>query len=239
MPLRKKRVDSIKPRKTQKRGEACSEVIIQLILSALFFGAMTVLIIATTEESVTYNGQNGSQSNATTTLEQSIKKEDKTSQKAKIQAKTPHQESLIQHKEEMAQQIAEVFSENPVTMVAIALAENRTLDPKKTNYNCFYKLGGDTYDSLIQRNIDLNSISRERLKGYVSTWCRSGHQKYAWSTDGGLLQVNDPKPEHYTVEGNLEEARRKYELQGFKAWTTYKSEEYKKYLALAGELLKK
>jgi hypothetical protein len=139
-------------------------------------------------------------------------------------------------KQVIVQKIAEAFPNNKEVMVAIALEESGlTLD--KTGYNCFYKLGGTTYDSLIERNIDLNSVSKERLKGYVSTWCRKGHEKYAWSKDGGLLQVNNAKPIHYTLDGNLEEAKRRYKEKGLNAWVSYSTGRYQKHLAEAKKLL--
>lgn len=236
-PRSVKRMDSITARPKRKAGGARSELITQIIASILFFGLMTIIVFATTDESVSGGAGIRAQSNATTTVKQSIKTEDKVPHKSKMEANKTPQAVSSDHKEQMAERIAETFEENPVTMVAIALAENRQLDPKKTNYNCRYKLGGETYDKLTQTYIDLNKVSKERLSGYVSTWCRSGQEQYAWSTDGGLMQVNNPKPEHYTVTGNLAEARKKYDTQGFGAWTTYKTGEYKKYITLASNLL--
>lgn len=147
-------------------------------------------------------------------------------------------QSGFTHKRKIAKKIADTFPEYPVIMVAIALAENKTLDPEAVGYNCFYKIGGTHYDPITKRYIDHNSVSRTRLPGYISTVCAKGHQKYAWSTDGGILQVNDPDPEHFTIDGNLKLARERYEENGLDAWTTYRTNKYKENLALAEELLK-
>lgn len=132
--------------------------------------------------------------------------------------------------------IADTFPENTEVMVAIALKESG-LNKNATNYNCFYKVGGDTYDKLIKTYIDISVVSKTRQKGYVSTFCRKGHEKYAWSKDGGIFQINNPTEEHYTIEGNLATARHKYDTQGLIAWTAYKTGAYKKYIPLARDLL--
>ena len=238
LPRQSRRVDSIKARKsTRKAGGALSQIITQLVVAIIFFGLMTVAVMATTDRTVVYKAKNEPQSTSTAPVEQSIKTEDKVPQKSKIEAKKTSQTVTSDHQEKMAEHIAETFNENPVTMVAIALAENRQLDPKKTNYNCRYKIGGDTYDKLTQTYIDLNTVSKERLSGYVSTWCRAGQEQYAWSKDGGLMQVNNPKPEHYTVSGNLSEARKRYDEKGLNAWTTYWTKEYLENIEQAKKLL--
>lgn len=238
MPRQIKRVDSIKARKTlKKKGGAHSQLVSQLIVTAVFFVFVIMAVSASVEKTTVYQAEKSSQGVGTTTDEQSIKTEEKASQKSKMEAKSTHKDTSSEHKEDMAKEIAKVFPENSVTMVAIALAENKKLDPMATSFNCRYKIGGKTFDTLTGVWIDLSDIIKEQKKGYVSTWCRSGHQKYAWSKDGGLLQVNDPKPEHYTISGNLSEARKRYDEKGLNAWTTYWSKEYLEYVSQAKKLL--
>lgn len=142
-------------------------------------------------------------------------------------------------KMEIVEKISKVFPEHPEIMVAIALDESG-LNAKATGYNCYYKvvekeLG--TYDHIIGKYVDFNAVSKTKLTGYRSTYCRDGHQQYAWSRDGGVFQINNPKPEDYDVDVNLARARHKLDTQGLSAWTVYTSKSYEKHLATARKLL--
>lgn len=153
-----------------------------------------------------------------------------------VETKKPKSSFYTDEKKAIAKKIASTFPENKETMVAIGLKESG-LNKDATSYNCYYKTGGDTYDSIVKKYIDISTVSKTRLSGYVSTFCRKGHEKYAWSKDGGVLQVNKPTDYHYTVEGNLATARIIYDNQGLSAWTAYNTGAYKKYLPTARELL--
>lgn len=139
-------------------------------------------------------------------------------------------------KEYIVGKIKETFPEQTKVMLAIAIEESR-LDPNAKGYNCYYKLSSTgEYDNLIRRKIDITFVYKKRESNQiVSTYCRKGHEKYAWSTDGGLYQVNNAK--NLDLEHNLIQARQKYDTQGLSAWVSYTSGRYKKHLATAEKLL--
>jgi hypothetical protein len=142
-------------------------------------------------------------------------------------------------KKEIAQKIADKFPEHKEVMVAIALSESG-LNKNATGYNCYYKVvtkETGEYDKTVSKYLDFNSVSKVRLEGYRSTYCRSKDIKSAWSKDGGVFQINNPKPEDYDVDTNLAKARAKYDGKGLSSWTVYNTGEYKKFLAKAKELL--
>lgn len=143
----------------------------------------------------------------------------------------------LTQEEKIILEIKRTFPENTRIMIAIALEESG-LNPNAVGYNCRYKLGGNTYDRLTNTYINLNIITKEKNKGYVSTACRKGDEKYAWSKDGGILQVNNAQPHELTIAGNIIKAREIYDVQGLNAWVSYTSGHYKKHLAKADEILK-
>lgn len=162
----------------------------------------------------------------------------------KVYYKAPKEEAVVEVKKldpklEIVQKIANTFPENPRLMIAVALEES-TLNPKATGYNCRYKISTSTeavYDSLTGYSIDINKVIKDQTKGYVSTFCRKGHNSLAWSKDGGLFGIHNPTQEDYIVEVNLEKARAKYDTQGLKAWTSYNTGRYKDNLKEADHLL--
>lgn len=156
-----------------------------------------------------------------------------------IKKYTPIDPAKSPEKMEIVEKISKVFPEHPEIMVAIALDESG-LNAKATGYNCYYKVVEKElgkYDHIIGKYVDFNAVSKTKLAGYRSTYCRDGHEQYAWSRDGGVFQINNPKPEDYDVDTNLARARHKYDTQGLSAWTVYTSKSYEKHLATAKKLL--
>lgn len=142
-------------------------------------------------------------------------------------------------KQAIAQKIADKFPEHKEVMVAIALSESG-LNKNATGYNCYYKVVAKEvgeYDAIVGKYLDFNSVSKTKLEGYRSTYCRTKDIAYAWSKDGGVFQINNPKPEDYDVDINLSKARAKYDGKGLSSWTVYNTGEYKKFLPKAKELL--
>lgn len=134
--------------------------------------------------------------------------------------------------------IERYFPEKPHVMYAIAKEESG-LNPNAVNYNCRYKISqkGKTkttvYDSLTATHIDLAAVSKGRLPGYVSTWCRKGHSQYAWSKDSGLFGINSVHTkEVLTPEEQVQMARTIYEREGLNAWVSYKTKRYLKHMRL-------
>lgn len=126
-----------------------------------------------------------------------------------------------QEKLEIVRKIAEQFPEHKTVMVSIALEESR-LNPNAIGYNCFYKNG---------------VVYKERVTGAVSKACLAEHRSYAWSKDGGVLQIHQPTAKEMTVDGNLASAKQKFDIQGLSAWSAYNSGRYKKNIPEAQRLL--
>lgn len=134
------------------------------------------------------------------------------------------------------QLIEKYFPEKPHIMYAIAKEES-ALNPNAVNYNCRYKISqkGKTkttvYDSLTATHIDTAIVSKERLPGYISTWCRKGHFQYAWSKDSGLFGINSVHTtQQLSPEEQVKKARAIYEKQGLNAWVSYKTKRYQRHL---------
>lgn len=104
---------------------------------------------------------------------------------------------------EITCKIRQAFPEEPEIMIAIAMAESN-LNNNAINWNCHYE-----------------GKSRS---------CAKGDRGRAWSTDGGLFQIHKATKEQMTLDGNIKEARKKYDTQGKKAWTVWNTGAYKKYL---------
>lgn len=164
----------------------------------------------------------------------------KVAEVKKLPAKKYKDPVPLEEKKEIAKKIASVFPEHKEVMVAIALSESG-LNKNATGYNCYYKVSskeaGGTYDSIVGKYLDFNNVSKTKLEGYRSTYCRSGDTSMAWSRDGGVFQINNPKPEDYNVDNNLARARAKYDGKGLSSWTVYNTGEYKRFLQTAKELL--
>ena len=142
-------------------------------------------------------------------------------------------------REEIAEKIAVAFPQNAKVMVAIALTESG-LNKNATGYNCYYKVATKntgTYDKIPRVYLDYKDVSKVKVAGYRSTVCRPEDRRQAWSKDGGVFQINQPKPEDYNVDNNIARAKHKYDTQGLGAWTVYNTGEYKKHLARAEKLL--
>lgn len=164
-----------------------------------------------------------------------------TSKQAKIAPKSvvkskPVDNTVSQEKLEVVRAIAKTFPDNAQKMVAISIEESG-LNKNIVGYNCRYKIGGATHDSLTGYNIDLSNISKESKKGYVSTFCRAGHEKFAWSKDGGALMIHQPTAYEMTLKGNMETARNKYDKAGLNSWVAYSTGRYAKHLKEADKLL--
>lgn len=109
------------------------------------------------------------------------------------------------------------FPKSWKTVIAIAHAESN-MKPHAVNHNCYYK--GKT-------------VYKERVKGAISTFCKDGHESYAWSVDCGILQVNikGTTCPDWTLDEHLKVASELSKKQGLEAWVAYKNGNYKKYLA--------
>ena len=133
-------------------------------------------------------------------------------------------------KQQLVKGITEKFPEQPEVMVAVALSESG-LDPQAINYNCHYRGYWKGKKPIITGGITKGG------KGSISWSCKKGDEKYAWSKDGGVFQINNPTKDQLSIDGNLEEARHKYNTQGLSAWTAYSLGIYKSRLQEARKLV--
>ena len=111
------------------------------------------------------------------------------------------------------QHIERIFGENAIVATAV-LTHESSLNLKAKHYNCRYvnEVTGKTY----------------------STTCKKGDSQKAWSVDCGIAQINVKGlvcPEKLiTLEGNMEAVERIYKEQGLKAWVSYTTGRYKKFM---------
>ncbi len=144
----------------------------------------------------------------------------------KIEVK-PIKNDPVQIQVERQKTTIEMFKDtfgNDEKMLAIALAESG-LDIKSINYNCYYK--GDI-------------VYTYKAKGSKSLQCKKGHEKYAWSRDISIFQINDKLHNvslNDTVEKHFEVASEIKKSSGYEAWRAYTNGSYKQYLAEASNLL--
>jgi len=111
------------------------------------------------------------------------------------------------------QHIEHIFGENAKIATAV-LTHESSLNLKAKHYNCRY-------------------VSAKTGKTY-STTCKKGDLEKAWSVDCGIAQVNVKGqicPSNLmTLEGNMVAVERIYNEQGLKAWVSYTSGAYLKFL---------
>jgi len=105
------------------------------------------------------------------------------------------------------QEITRIFGSN--AKIALAVFEHESNNNiKAINYNC-------RYDG-------------------ISTFCKKGDEKKAWSVDCSLAQINvkgqSCPAELMTIEGQIKAIERIYKSQGLNAWVSYKNGSYKKFL---------
>lgn len=94
-------------------------------------------------------------------------------------------------------------------------------NPKAVGYNCYYTKNGTVHET--------------RVQGAYSTFCKKGHEKYAWSVDCGKVQRNFPGrktcPEYaFDPEWSVAEMKRLHNERGWKPWVTYTSGKYMSYM---------
>lgn len=94
-------------------------------------------------------------------------------------------------------------------------------NPKAVGYNCYYTKNGTVHET--------------RVQGAYSTFCKKGHEKYAWSVDCGKVQRNFPGrktcPEYaFDPEWSVAEMKRLHNERGWKPWVTYTSGKYMAYM---------
>jgi hypothetical protein len=111
------------------------------------------------------------------------------------------------------QHIEQIFGENAEIATAV-LTHESSLNLKAKHYNCRY-------------------VNAKTGKTY-STTCRKGDNEKAWSVDCGIAQVNVKgqvcPSKLMTLEGNMVAVERIYNEQGLRAWVSYNTGAYKKFL---------
>lgn len=85
-----------------------------------------------------------------------------------------------------------------------------------------------------ESNLKLDAVNYNCIYNGRSTFCKKGDKLKAWSVDCGIGQANFKgqvcPPKTLTLEGNMEVVEKIYKEQGLRAWVSYKSGAYKKFL---------
>jgi hypothetical protein len=85
-----------------------------------------------------------------------------------------------------------------------------------------------------ESSMKLNAINYNCRYNGKSKSCKRGDEKLAWSVDCGIAQVNVKGrvcPKHlFTLEGNMKAVEKIYKTQGLKAWVSYTTGRYKKFM---------
>ena len=113
----------------------------------------------------------------------------------------------------LEQHMDRIFGEKAEIAMAVITHESK-LDLDAKHYNCFY-------------------ISSKTGKRY-STTCKKKDIAKAWSVDCGIAQVNVkgkvcPK-NLMTLEGNMGAVEKIYKEQGLRAWVSYTTGRYKRFM---------
>lgn len=124
-------------------------------------------------------------------------------------------------KRDVAEKVLKTFGRDE-KMFAIIFAESG-FDSNKINYNCYYaKSDTGTFVKPLGYKIDFNNVSEVKRKGDVGWSCKSHHQKYAFSTDIGLLMLNTSNGAEYgKLDKNLAIAQKLLNRGGYTEWSTY------------------
>lgn len=122
-------------------------------------------------------------------------------------------------------QFVEIFGKNKY-MLAVAIAESHW-NVSTINYNCIYKIGNKSngvWQENLQAYLNISKVYSKKGKGMVSWTCMTkAHEKFAYSVDVGLLQVNSIHgAEIGNEEKNLQIAKEIYDEKGTKAWSSVK-----------------
>lgn len=142
-------------------------------------------------------------------------------------------------KREVLEQVVATFGKNE-TITAIIFAESG-FDTTKTNYNCYYKVDpAGTYVKALGYALDFNSVSKEKLSGYVGWTCKKSHNKYAFSKDSGLLMINSINGfKQGDLKYNLSIAKNLLDKRGYNQWSAYNLGLHTQYKDEAKTLLSK
>ena len=104
--------------------------------------------------------------------------------------------------------LVQIFGDKAEIAKAVFMHESGGMKLDAVNYNCIYN--------------------------GKSTFCKKGDRAKAWSVDCGAFQLNVrgqicPK-EYLTIEGSIPKVAEIYRTQGLRAWVSYKSGAYNKFL---------
>ena len=85
-----------------------------------------------------------------------------------------------------------------------------------------------------ESNNDIDSINYNCRYDGISTFCKKGDEKKAWSVDCGVAQINVRgqvcPPQLLTEMGSIPYIEKIYKEQGLKAWVSYNNKKYKDFL---------
>ena len=113
----------------------------------------------------------------------------------------------------LEQHVEHIFGDNSEVALAVFKHESG-LNLTLTHYNCRY-------------------VSEKTGKTY-STTCKKGDKYKSWSVDCGIAQINTKgqvcPANLLNLEGNMKAVERIYKEQGIRAWVSYTSGAYKKFL---------
>jgi hypothetical protein len=85
-----------------------------------------------------------------------------------------------------------------------------------------------------ESNNDVDSINYNCRYNGISTFCKKGDEKKAWSVDCGVAQINVKgqvcPSQLLTKEGSIPYIEKIYKEQGIRAWISFQNKGYKKFL---------
>ena len=104
--------------------------------------------------------------------------------------------------------LVQIFGDKAEIAKAVFMHESGGMKLDAVNYNCIYN--------------------------GKSTFCKKGDRAKAWSVDCGMAQINIKgkicPSELMTLEGTLIAVERIYKEQGLRAWVSYKSKAYLRFM---------
>lgn len=181
---------------------------------AVAIAITTLVAFSVTPKKVVYEAPKPETSSTTTTAEPA---KPQRYTKAQLEAWRAEKEKVVVSK------LDQHFDTQETRIALAIIKEESSMRTDAQSWNCHYDKEGN--------------VHAKAIKGVTkSTFCKAGHEKYAWSVDCGITQQNivgaKSCPAYtFDMDWSIQKMAVKYEERGnWTAWSAYTSGRYKRWL---------